>query len=95
MELLTRRYAENLSGVLSCYDPFRLQVYCNGRSWLARRLSREAIDYTAAATTPSCALPTSSGRSNSPIRSNLDCCTATLIAMRPTAFVIVPAMARA
>ena len=30
------------------YCPFRLQVYCNGHSWLARRLSREAIDYTAA-----------------------------------------------
>jgi hypothetical protein len=30
------------------YCPFRLQVYCNGHSWLARRLSREAIDYVAA-----------------------------------------------
>lgn len=30
------------------YCPFRLQVYCNGHSWLARRLSREAIDYAAA-----------------------------------------------
>ena len=30
------------------YCPFRLQVYCNGHSWLARRLKREAVDYTAA-----------------------------------------------
>lgn len=30
------------------YCPFRLQVYCNGHSWLARRLSREGIDFLAA-----------------------------------------------
>src|SRR5450631_2473842 len=30
------------------YCPFRLQVYCNGHSWLAKRLLREGIDFTAA-----------------------------------------------
>jgi hypothetical protein len=30
------------------YCPFRLQVYCNGHSWLARRLMREDIDFVAA-----------------------------------------------
>jgi hypothetical protein len=30
------------------YCPFRLQVYCNGHSWLARRLARAGIDFTAA-----------------------------------------------
>ena len=30
------------------YCPFRLQVYCNGHSWLARRLAREGIDFAAA-----------------------------------------------
>jgi hypothetical protein len=28
------------------YCPFRLQFYCNGHNWLARRLSAEGIDYT-------------------------------------------------
>jgi hypothetical protein len=30
------------------YCPFRLQVYCNGHSWLACRLSREGIDFATA-----------------------------------------------
>jgi hypothetical protein len=30
------------------YCPFRLQVYCNGHSWLARRLLREGIDFATA-----------------------------------------------
>jgi hypothetical protein len=30
------------------YCPFRLQVYCNGHSWLARRMAREGIDYATA-----------------------------------------------
>ena len=30
------------------YCPFRLQVYCNGHSWLAKRLLCEGIDFTAA-----------------------------------------------
>jgi hypothetical protein len=30
------------------YCPFRLQVYCNGHSWLARRLLRERIEFAAA-----------------------------------------------
>jgi hypothetical protein len=30
------------------YCPFRLQVYCNGHSWLASRLRRESIDFTPA-----------------------------------------------
>lgn len=30
------------------YCPFRLQVYCNGHSWLARRLVREGIDFATA-----------------------------------------------
>jgi hypothetical protein len=30
------------------WAPFRLQFYCNGHSWLARRLSAEAIGYTMA-----------------------------------------------
>lgn len=30
------------------YCPFRLQFYCNGHSWLARRLAAEGIDYTMA-----------------------------------------------
>ena len=30
------------------YCPFRLQVYCNGHSWLARRLAREGIDFATA-----------------------------------------------
>jgi hypothetical protein len=30
------------------YCPFRLQVYCNGHSWLARRLTREGIDFATA-----------------------------------------------
>ena len=30
------------------YCPFRLQVYCNGHSWLAKRLVREGIDFAAA-----------------------------------------------
>jgi len=30
------------------YCPFRLQVYCNGHSWLARRLMREEIDFATA-----------------------------------------------
>jgi hypothetical protein len=30
------------------YCPFRLQVYCNGHSWLARRLAREDIDFATA-----------------------------------------------
>ena len=30
------------------YCPFRLQMYCNGHSWLARRLAREGIDYATA-----------------------------------------------
>jgi len=30
------------------YCPFRLQVYCNGHSWLAERLLREGIDFAAA-----------------------------------------------
>lgn len=30
------------------YCPFRLQVYCNGHSWLAKRLMREGIDFAAA-----------------------------------------------
>lgn len=30
------------------YCPFRLQIYCNGHSWLARRLLREGIDFAAA-----------------------------------------------
>jgi len=30
------------------YCPFRLQVYCNGHSWLARRLEREGIDFATA-----------------------------------------------
>jgi hypothetical protein len=29
------------------YCPFRLQVYCNGHSWLAKRLLREGIEFTA------------------------------------------------
>jgi hypothetical protein len=28
------------------YCPFRLQFYCNGHNWLARRLTVEGIDYT-------------------------------------------------
>jgi hypothetical protein len=28
--------------------PFRLQFYCNGHGWLARRLVAEGIDYTMA-----------------------------------------------
>jgi hypothetical protein len=28
------------------YCPFRLQFYCNGHNWLARRLTSESIDYT-------------------------------------------------
>jgi hypothetical protein len=30
------------------YCPFRLQVYCNGHSWLARRLAHEGIDFASA-----------------------------------------------
>jgi len=30
------------------YCPFRLQVYCNGHSWLAKRLTREGIDFASA-----------------------------------------------
>ncbi len=30
------------------YCPFRLQVYYNGHSWLARQLAREGIEFTAA-----------------------------------------------
>ena len=30
------------------WAPFRLQFYCNGHSWLARRLTAEGIDFTAA-----------------------------------------------
>lgn len=30
------------------YCPFRLQVYCNGHSWLANRLLREGIDFATA-----------------------------------------------
>ena len=30
------------------FCPFRLQVYCNGHSWLARRLTREGIDFATA-----------------------------------------------
>lgn len=30
------------------YCPFRLQVYCNGHSWLARQLTREGIEFTVA-----------------------------------------------
>jgi hypothetical protein len=30
------------------YCPFRLQVYCNGHSWLAKRLLREGIEFVAA-----------------------------------------------
>jgi hypothetical protein len=30
------------------YCPFRLQVYCNGHGWLAGRLRREGIEFTAA-----------------------------------------------
>ena len=30
------------------YCPFRLQMYCNGHSWLARRLTREGIDFVTA-----------------------------------------------
>jgi hypothetical protein len=30
------------------YCPFRLQVYCNGHSWLAKRLMREGIDFATA-----------------------------------------------
>jgi hypothetical protein len=30
------------------WAPFRLQVYCNGHSWLARKLSAEGIGFTAA-----------------------------------------------
>jgi hypothetical protein len=28
--------------------PFRLQFYCNGHSWLARRLTAQGIGFTAA-----------------------------------------------
>jgi hypothetical protein len=28
--------------------PFRLQFYCNGHSWLARKLAAAGIDFTAA-----------------------------------------------
>ena len=30
------------------WAPFRLQFYCNGHSWLARQLTAEGIDFTAA-----------------------------------------------
>ncbi len=30
------------------WTPFRLQFYCNGRNWLARRLTAEGIDFTMA-----------------------------------------------
>ena len=30
------------------YCPFRLQVYCNGHSWLAKRLLREGVDFATA-----------------------------------------------
>ena len=30
------------------YCPFRLQLYCNGHSWLAKRMAREGIDFIAA-----------------------------------------------
>jgi len=30
------------------WAPFRLQFYCNGHNWLARRLTAEGIDFTAA-----------------------------------------------
>jgi len=30
------------------WAPFRLQFYCNGHSWLAQRLTKEGIDFTAA-----------------------------------------------
>ena len=30
------------------YSPFRLQVYCNGHSWLARKLASEGIDFAMA-----------------------------------------------
>ena len=30
------------------WAPFRLQFYCNGHSWLARRLTAQGIDFTAA-----------------------------------------------
>lgn len=30
------------------YCPFRLQVYCNGHSWLSRRLARAGIDFATA-----------------------------------------------
>lgn len=30
------------------YSPFRLQFYCNGHSWLARKLASEGIDFAMA-----------------------------------------------
>ena len=37
-----------LYGRVPTYCPFRLQVYCNGHSWLARRLARDGIDFATA-----------------------------------------------
>jgi len=36
--------------------PFRLQFYCNGHSWLARKLTAEAINFTTADNAFTCAL---------------------------------------
>jgi hypothetical protein len=36
------------------WAPFRLQFYCNGHNWLARKLAANGIGYTMAPTTPSC-----------------------------------------
>jgi hypothetical protein len=60
--------------------PFRLQFYCNGHSWLARRLASEGIGYTMA-TTPSSGLTTGRELRNWPILFRPISCTAHWTAM--------------
>ena len=57
------------------WAPFRLQVYCNGHSWLARKLTAEGIGFTTG-TMPSCALTIGSAPRNWPMVFRLWNCTA-------------------
>ena len=59
--------------------PFRLQFYCNGHGWLARKLAAAGIDFTLA-DNAFVRIADSSGRRRWPMRSSPMNCTACWIA---------------
>ena len=66
--------------------PFRLQFYCNGHNWLARRLTAERIDYTMPWwITPSRASATGPAPRNWPMHSRRSGCTGRWTATRANA----------